>query len=476
MRFNRLVALVSPAIGVLGVAVGQAVFVPEQAWGQAPIREADLRIDSGPRQVSGPRQALEQRTAMRAADDLSAAAAAYQRHEYALQADGNLLGKVHTIDSVGSVTPARVRLTFVHNGQVVGRAQSDEQGTFQASGLSPGYYSVVAAGQSGFSAVAVRILPPPERPEPPKANTIGRSKTVAFENGAQPAAGVVSIPLNVSAIQPIDVRAAFYLAQRYVPGMNAAPTPYSASYRNPPRPQVGNKMAAGRQGANAQAVSADTEGTALSEAALDAYERSEFPSNPDGTLSGQLRMVNDAGTMIPADVMLFFLRGGRVAARAQVDGSGRFTTDRLEAGYYSVVAAGPSGFAAAGIRVVPAVQPLPVPKANSISQTRMISAQAGGIPLNLAPVPVQDVAQVQEIAQQDNPGGVGDTPPAGGAPILGGGGPAGGGGGGGGGLGLGAAALLAAGIGGGIAAAAGGDDGGGGTTVTTTTSNSPSSP
>jgi len=416
----------------------------------------------------------------RKAEELSAAAAAYQRHEYALQADGNLLGKVQTIDDGGSAIPARVRLYFVRGGAVVTHALPDEQGTFQASGLTPGYYSVVAAGQGGFAAVAVRILPPPQRPEPPKANTIGRTKTASFANAAEQP--VVSIPLSVSAIQPIDVRPAFYLAQRYVPGMSPVATPYSPASRNRARP-TGNQTAAVQRGgpagvSNIQAVSADsTELTALNEAALEAYEKHQFPANVDGTLSGQLRMVDSAGTLLPADVQLFFLHAGRVVANAEVQSSGQFTTGPIQPGYYSVVAAGPSGFAATGIRVVPPTQRLPVPKASTISNTRSISAmQIDTIPLNMAPIPTQDVAQTQEIAQQENPGGVGDTPPPAGTPPLAGGGMAGGGGGGGGGLGgLGGAvagAALAGGIAGGISAAS--DNGGG--TVTTTTSNSPSSP
>jgi hypothetical protein len=455
MRCNRLVAFVSPAIGLLAAANASA---------QAPIVQADLRIDARPQVVAD-----------RKAEELSAAAAAYQRHEYALQSDGNLLGKVQTIDDAGTAVPSRVRLYFVRRGTVVTHALPDEQGSFQAAGLTPGYYSVVAAGQGGFAAVAVRILPPPERPEPTKANTIGRTKTASFENTAQP---VISIPLSVSAIQPIDVRPAFYLAQRYVPQMNPVATPYSPASRPSALPS-GDRTASARKGSvNAQAVSADTLAVAaLNEATLEAYEKSQFPLNIDGRLSGQLRMVDDASG--PADVRLFFLHAGRVVGQADVQPNGSFVTSPLQPGYYSVVAAGPSGFAARGIRVVAATQRLPEPKANTISNTRNASAmQFENIPLNMSPAPITDVSQIQQIAQQDNPGGVGDAPPPAGAPPFAGGAPAGGGGGGGGG-GLGglggavAGAALAGGIAGGISAAS---DNGDGTNTTTTTSNSPTTP
>jgi hypothetical protein len=461
MRCNRLAAMLLPAMVLTTMSLPtMGLLTTATSWGQVSVREADLRVEVRPQHVAG-----------RMADDLSAAAAAYQRHEYTLQPDGNLLGKVQTIDDAGSSIPARVRLYFLRRGAVVTHSLPDEQGSFQASGLTPGYYSVVAAGQGGFSAVAVRILPPPERPEPPKANTIGQSKTVSLQN-------VVSIPLNVSTIQPIDVRPAFYLAQRYVPGMSNVPTPYSEASRNRSLPVGGDRTAAQARGTNVQNASADSsELTALSEASLEAYEKAQYPLNADGSLSGQLRMVDETGAPLPANVRLFFLRAGRVVTQTAVDASGRFVTQQLEPGYYSVVAAGPSGFAASGVRVVAHVQRLPVPKTNTISNTRTISmSQTEGVPLNMAPIPVQDVSQTQQIAQQENPGGVGDAPPPPPTDTAGGMAAGGGGSGGGGGGGLGGAvagALLAGGIAGGIGAASGDGDG---TTVTTTTSNSPTMP
>jgi hypothetical protein len=487
MYRNRSAAQVSRAFCLL--VVGLVVGVRGgDAWGQAPIRETHFRLEL-----------RQQPIADRRAEELSAAAAAYQRHEYALQNDGNLLGKVQTVDDLGPLIPARVRLYFVRRGAVVTHALPDETGTFQATGLSPGYYSVVAAGQGGFSAVAVRILPPPERPEPPKANTIGQTTTIAREkavNDGEKAANnrgvrqsIVPIPLNLSTIQPIDVRPAFYLAQRYVPGMALVSTPYRPASPNSPGPSnqtVRRAPAVGAPSIKARTVAADSsdtsELTALTEAAVEAYERHQFPTNPDGTLSGQLRMVDTAGTSVPANVMLFFLRGGQVVSQANVQANGNFATQPLEPGYYSVVAAGPSGFAAAGLRVVASVQPLPVPKANTISNTRTISEmQNGGIPLNLAPIPVDDISQIQEIAQVENPGGIagalagGTVPPAGGAALAGGtvGGAAAGGAGGG--LGALVGAGLAAGVGGGIAAATDGG-GGGSTSITTTVTNSPTTP
>lgn len=76
-----------------------------------------------------------------------------------LQVDGNLVGRVSLFDAAGNLTPASVSIHFIQNGAVVLMARSDERGNFQAVGLPPGTYSVIAMDQEGFTAFSVRVLP-----------------------------------------------------------------------------------------------------------------------------------------------------------------------------------------------------------------------------------------------------------------------------------------------------------------------------
>lgn len=166
--------------------------------GQAPVRRADLA------------NAVEAKAAAEGAKverSLTSEEAWYDKHEMSQTTDGNLPGNLRVFDNAGNLVPARVTLFFVQNGQVVSQARANEQGDFQASGLQPGIYSLVAAGQSGFAAMGVRVLPPPDRPEAPKANTIGRAREVSNARAAQ-------LRMNMSMIQPADVRTSFQLAQR----------------------------------------------------------------------------------------------------------------------------------------------------------------------------------------------------------------------------------------------------------------------
>jgi len=96
-------------------------------------------------------------------------------HSVYLRADGNLSGRVCTMDPTGTARPARVSVTLVQAGQPIASARSDAWGRFQivagstapggaanqekATGLKPGVYSVVADGEDGFAAFAVRVLP-----------------------------------------------------------------------------------------------------------------------------------------------------------------------------------------------------------------------------------------------------------------------------------------------------------------------------
>lgn len=111
----------------------------------------------------------------------------FANHEMPVSADGNLPGELRVFDESGNLVPARVRLFFLQQGEIVTQTRPDDQGNFQAVGLIPGVYSVVAAGPEGFGAFSVRVLPATEPVAPPKTNTISdeRLREVSFTNAAK---------------------------------------------------------------------------------------------------------------------------------------------------------------------------------------------------------------------------------------------------------------------------------------------------
>jgi hypothetical protein len=174
-----------------------AIVVPVAAFGQgAPVVSADIsRTADGLNAVAD--------TLNR--EEVAAEDAWYDRHELSLGVDGNLPGNLRVFDESGRMVPARVKLYFLQSGKVISQATPNDDGDFQVVGLKSGTYSLVAAGQSGFAAMGIRVLPPPDRPDPPKANTIGRIRTVS-----QP--GLAGLHLNISVIPAVDVQPAFGLA------------------------------------------------------------------------------------------------------------------------------------------------------------------------------------------------------------------------------------------------------------------------
>jgi hypothetical protein len=170
--------------------------VPEAIYGQdTPVVRADITRTADGFDAAGRLDREE------VAED-----AWYDRHELALGVDGNLPGNLRVFDDSGKLIPARVKLYFLQSGKVVSQATPNDDGDFQVVGLKAGAYSIVAAGQSGFAALGVRVLPPPERAEPPKANTIGRIRAIS-----QPGLGI-GLSLNIPVIPAVDVQPAFGLA------------------------------------------------------------------------------------------------------------------------------------------------------------------------------------------------------------------------------------------------------------------------
>lgn len=122
----------------------------------------------------------------------------YANHELPVRSDGNLPGQLRVFDSAGNLVPAHIRLYFVQNGRVVTQTMPDRDGNFQIVGLRPGVYSVVAVGDGGFGAFAVRIVDAVETEVQPKSNTISTRNVAALR-------AVESLVLDVSVIQPQDI-------------------------------------------------------------------------------------------------------------------------------------------------------------------------------------------------------------------------------------------------------------------------------
>lgn len=416
------------ALTLLGLA-------PNLATAQALLEAADAKKEN---------VAAETVETVVDANVRSAAYASYMRHEYALQSDGNLKGKVRMVDAGGSLTPARVKLFFVRHGEVVSQASPNAEGVFQASGLTPGYYSVIAEGQSGMSSTGVRVVPPPEKVEAPKANTIGRRRFIADSKETTDAAKAAELPgadwLHLTPIPTIDVAAADRINElQNGPRLGAVKPQASATIRSVAATASDSVTVAASETAVADVVSLSADMMA------EAYERSAYYLEPSGKLLGQLKRFDNTDKLVPSPHQpIFFLQQGRVVARAMTDAQGFYEVVGLVPGTYSFIVSGNDQFGATGIQIYAA--PAELVPANtaikSVSFNRSALQRQGGGPSGGGGRNGDAGA-----ARGGGGGGFG-----GGGGGFGGGGPGGGGGGGGvGGGGGGAGGIGALGLGGGLA-------------------------
>ena len=90
----------------------------------------------------------------------SAAATSIQAHPVSLTEDGTLVGRVHQIDELNGrpVDVRGVRAILIQDDKVFGAASTDNYGVFSISGVTPGFYSIVAVGNDGMGCIGIEVV------------------------------------------------------------------------------------------------------------------------------------------------------------------------------------------------------------------------------------------------------------------------------------------------------------------------------
>ncbi len=78
-------------------------------------------------------------------------------HAVRLGVDGNLPGRVSYLDVGGIHVPVQATVTFSQDGQVLSTARANLEGRFQAVGLKPGVYNVIADAGAYFGAFSIEV-------------------------------------------------------------------------------------------------------------------------------------------------------------------------------------------------------------------------------------------------------------------------------------------------------------------------------
>ncbi len=83
-------------------------------------------------------------------------------HQVQLEPGGSVSGEVNLMNPLsGSLYPvSNLMVYFVSNNTIVGSSQVNADGSFVVTGLSSGFYSVVASGDDGVMAMGVEVIDP----------------------------------------------------------------------------------------------------------------------------------------------------------------------------------------------------------------------------------------------------------------------------------------------------------------------------
>ena len=319
-----------------------------------------------------------------------------------LSKDGLLTGRLNVSDSItrAQIPAENLNIKFVQRGSIVAQVKPGPGGVFQANGLTPGVYSLIASGSDGFFGCGVKIYGFVDTPENEIQDSLQIDMTVVHPSNAQ-------------------------VVQKLIRDRS-----------------VGPKMVASRRTQTAQV----------------SYYRAQEGSAPlntpvlavgaDGKVNTRINDL-DAATqerLLAVGATVYLVQRGAVRGRYQVTEDGSFYAPDLVGGHYSLVALSRrshASFAAIGVVVETGAPATGTVNGNSsrlsVKPVKGAKLQGGS---DIDMMPTSDFDSTEDpsaTAQQDQSGGFG-----GGA----GGGAGGGGGGfGGGGLGLAAgAAGLAAGV------------------------------
>jgi hypothetical protein len=256
-----------------------------------------------------------------------------------LSRSGELPGRINVVDAKTGGVHALTKMTIsmLQNGEVKATGKPGVGGVFQITGLQPGVYSLVGAGEDGYIAHGVEILPfAAKEPAVRAARLIrpagaGISAILASRQVVQDELDIDSL-----AVPRRDFEAVLRLARSYIP-------PSLLSAKPGEIPAIAKP---GEESDEPLPKDTDPPSTVL--------RRHAVEIRPDGTLVGRMRRIHPE-TGKPTRMRrlnVFLIRNNSVVSQSPVSESGTFTCKDITPGDYSFVAAGVEGFSAFTVQLV----------------------------------------------------------------------------------------------------------------------------
>ncbi len=326
-------------------------------------------------------------------------------HIVRLDADGILTGRLTVIGPAGGrlLPIERVRVRFIRSGEVMATTLPLADGSFSVSGLKPGVYAVVAAGEQGFLACSVNLRPPVE-------DLAGLPETLRHAVMQQ---ATDSLDIEAAAVPPASFKPLKHLMRTYLPQGDAELYPDGVAIpdgmsQEPP----------------------------LDAAPATSLKYHQVQLTPDGRLLGRIRRLEpESGRALRIrQLNVYLLKQDRIVAQEPVQPEGLFAFRDVTAGVYSVVAAGRDGFVAFSVEVLGGVQNRDGAVNPGTQTTRFKPMQDASLTIDVALVSPEDLNQQNVGPHTDDfpfdRSAIAQAPVSGGAPgqmATGGGGVGGGG-------------------------------------------------
>lgn len=254
--------------------------------------------------------------------------------------EGNIEGRISAIEpSQSSLVPIeQLDVTLLRKGEKVGTASTDNDGQFLLEDVEPGIYTLVAAGQNGFLAYGVHVLPsleefdildlesnnggplPQLHPDP-----IENKRAYYVSHFGIPADAVIQEDLQIDAAAvPPEFTTLERISQNYLPG------------------------------AAALTLGKDVDDMKAIEKSIEIRKGFQFPLAEDGSFHGRIQPIatEDGKLTKLREMNLFLIQDDLEVARVPVEENGRFKIEDVDPGVYSIVAAGQDGFAALSVELV----------------------------------------------------------------------------------------------------------------------------
>ena len=295
-------------------------------------------------------------------------------HWIQINKEGNLDGRISAIDPsrVVAIPIERLDISLVKKGAKVSTAVTDDEGKFVLEDVEPGVYTLIAAGQNGFLAYGIHVLPQLDefdildldaRANPDEAK---RKFMAAHFNIPDNAIIEDELQIDAAAVPP-EFTTLHQITQTYV--------------------QVdSNQLADAQAGNDLKAIDEATE----------IRGGFQFPLTFDGTFTGRVQPIaTEEGRLTKlSDVNLFLIQDDLEVARAPIDENGRFSISNVKPGVYSLIAAGRDGFAAFSLELTEVAAEGDVSYLEEDSEYQLVSAD----PAPAAAPPILGIAIITDPA------------------------------------------------------------------------------